>query len=354
MYFYTFHFILSALLMSYHQYTLKDIAKELNTSISTVSRALNNHDRISEEMRKKVKALAKQVNYHPNPNALSLLQSRTYTIGVIVPEIAHSIYSIVMEGIEDAAQEAGYNVLFCMSKESAEREKNVLDTLIRNRVDGLLIAISKETEAYDHLESLFNREIPIVFFDRHCPDIPASKVLVDDYHGAYKAVEHLAAIGCKKIAHIAGPQKLSNSIERLNGYIDALRALHLVIEKNLILTCDLSQKSVQACTQQLIDQEERPDAIFTYNSFIAFESMLYVKQKGLQIPDDIAFVGFANEPAISYIEPSLTTIEQPAYRIGREAVKLFCNQIENSSGRFKAETLRLDAELVIKASTQKK
>jgi len=178
--------------------------------------------------------------------------------------------------------------------------------------------------------------------------------LVDDYHGAYKAVEHLAAIGCKKIAHIAGPQKLSNSIERLNGYIDALRALHLVIEKNLILTCDLSQKSVQACTQQLIDQEERPDAIFTYNSFIAFESMLYVKQKGLQIPDDIAFVGFANEPAISYIEPSLTTIEQPAYRIGREAVKLFCNQIENSSGRFKAETLRLDAELVIKASTQKK
>ena len=188
--------------MSYRQYTLKDIAKELNTSITTVSRALKNHRGISEGMREKVITLAKEIDYHPNPNALSLLQSRTYTIGVIVPEIAHNFYSIVMEGIEDAATEAGYNVLFCMSKESAEREKNVLNTLVRNRVDGLLIAISKETVEFDHFEALFNREIPIVFFDRHCPDIPASKVLVDDYNGAFKAVEHLLSIGCKKIAHI--------------------------------------------------------------------------------------------------------------------------------------------------------
>jgi LacI family transcriptional regulator len=151
--------------MSYHQYTLKDIAKELNTSITTVSRALKNHRGISEGMRKKVITLAKEVDFHPNPNALSLLQSRTYTIGVIVPEIAHSFYSIVMEGIEDAATEAGYNVLFCMSKESAEREKNVLNTLVRNRVDGLLIAISKETEEFGHFEALFNREFPLVFVD---------------------------------------------------------------------------------------------------------------------------------------------------------------------------------------------
>lgn len=339
--------------MSYHQYTLKDIAKELNTSITTVSRALKDHRGISEEMRKKVMALARQVNYHPNPNALSLLQSRTCTIGVIVPEIAHSFYSMVMEGIEDAATEAGYNVLFCMSKESAQRERDVLGMLVRHRVDGLLIAISKETEQYDHLEALFNREIPIVFFDRHCPDIPASKVLIDDYNGAFKAVEHLVNIGCKRIAHIAGPQNLSNSLQRLNGYADSLKAFGKEVKKEWIVTCDLSQQSVQACTQQLLALEERPDAVFAYNSFIAFESMLFVKQKGWQIPSDIAFVGFANEPAISYIEPSLTTVAQPAYKIGREAVRLFCNQVQNNSERFEPEIVRLEAELIIKGSTQK-
>lgn len=339
--------------MSYRQPTLKDIAKELNTSVSTISRALKDHPGISEEMKKRVLELAKDLNYHPNPIALSLLKSRSYTIGVIVPEIAHNFYSIVMEGIEDAAFNAGYNVLFCMSKESLEREINIISTLLYNRIDGLLIALSKETTDYTHLQTIFNREVPLIFFDRHCPDIPASKVLVDDYKGAFKAIEHLASVGCKKIAHIAGPQNLSNSKQRLAGYIDALKALNLEVREELIITSDFTKESIRECTTKLLELNELPDAIFAYNSYIAFESMLAVKEKGLKIPDDIAFVGFANEPIISYIEPQLTTIIQPAYQIGKEAVNLFFQQL-NNNGKFKPQTVILETKLVVKASSRKK
>jgi DNA-binding LacI/PurR family transcriptional regulator len=339
--------------MSYRQLTLKDIAKELNTSVATVSRALKNHPAISEQMRKKVMQLAKELDYHPNSIALSLLKNRSYTIGVIVPEIAHNFYSIVMEGIEDAAINAGYNVLFCMSKESKEREENVLSTLLHSRIDGLLIAPSKETTDYKHLETLFNREMPLIFFDRHCAEIPASKVLVDDYKGAFKAVEQLASVGCRRIAHIAGPQNLSNSQQRLSGYTDALKALNLKVRDELVMTSDLTRESVQACTKKLLELHERPDALLAYNSFIAFESMLVIKQKGLKIPDDIAFVGFANEPVISYLEPQLTTVVQPAYQMGQEAVNLFFKQVNNNSEKFMPETVVLETKLLVKASSKK-
>ncbi|MBO9684302.1 MAG: LacI family DNA-binding transcriptional regulator [Flavisolibacter sp.] len=340
--------------MSYRQLTLKDIAKELNTSVATVSRALKNHPSISDQMKKKVMQLATELNYHPNSIAVSLLKNRSYTIGVIVPEIAHNFYSIVMEGIENAAISAGYNVLFCMSKESKEREVNVLSTLLHSRIDGLLIAPSKETTDYKHLETLFNREMPLIFFDRHCAEIPTSKVLVDDYKGAFKAVDHLASVGCKRIAHIAGPQNLSNSQQRLSGYIDALKALNLKQNDNYIVTSDLTKESVRTCTTRLLEMNEKPDAIFAYNSFLAFESMLIVKDKGLKIPDDIAFVGFANEPMISYIEPSLTTVLQPAYRMGQEAVKLFFNQLNSNAKKFAPETLILETKLLVKASSRRK
>jgi DNA-binding LacI/PurR family transcriptional regulator len=340
--------------MSYRQLTLKDIAKELNTSVATVSRALKNHPAISEQMREKVMQLAKELDYHPNSIALSLLKNRSYTIGVIVPEIAHNFYSIVMEGIEDAASNAGYNVLFSMSKESQEREITILNTLLHSRIDGLLIAPSKETTEYKHLETLFNREMPLIFFDRHCAEIPASKVLVDDYKGAFKAVEHLASVGCKRIAHIAGPQNLSNSQQRLSGYTDALISLNLEVRDELVMTSDLTRESVQACTKKLLELDERPDALLAYNSFIAFESMLVIKEKGLKIPDDIAFVGFANEPVISYLEPPLTTVVQPAYQIGQEAVNLFFKQVNSNAEKFTPETIILETELLVKASSKRK
>jgi DNA-binding LacI/PurR family transcriptional regulator len=339
--------------MSYRQLTLKDIAKELNTSITTVSRALKDHPSISQNMRKRVHELAKELDYVPNPIAVSLLKSRSYTIGVVVPEIAHNFYSMVMEGIEDTAINAGYNVMFCVSKESLQREVDVLKTLLYSRIDGLLIAPTKETVAHKHLELILNRDLPLVFFDRHVPELNVSKVLVDDYNGAFKAAEHLVSLGCKRIAHIAGPENLSNSKQRLSGYIDALRHFNYEIDEKLIVSSDLTKDSARDCTKTLLELDTPPDAIFTYNSYIAFESMLIVKDKGLKIPDNIAFVGFANEPIISYIEPQLTTVLQPAYEMGQQAAKLFLKQMETNPERFEAETITLQTELVIKGSSRK-
>lgn len=173
--------------MSYKQLTLKDLAKQLNTSITTVSRALKGHYSISESMRTKVLELAKQLDFHPNPMALNLLKSRSFTIGVIVPEIAHHFYSMVMEGIEETAVAAGYNVMFCVSKESSEKEEDVLNALLQSRIDGLLIAPSKETINYTHLQNIVNKGMPLIFFDRHSADLRVSKVLVNDYEGAMQA-----------------------------------------------------------------------------------------------------------------------------------------------------------------------
>jgi LacI family transcriptional regulator len=340
--------------MSSRQLTLKDIAKELNTSITTVSRALKDHPSISENMRKRVHELAKELDFVPNPIAVSLLKSRSYTIGVVVPEIAHNFYSMVMEGIEDTAIKAGYNVMFCVSKESLQREAEVLKTLLYSRIDGLLIAPTKETTEYKHLETILNKDLPLIFFDRHVPQLAVSKVLVNDYKGAFEAVEHLVSNGCKRIAHIAGPENLSNSKQRLAGYIDALKKLGYEIENELIISCDLTKDSVRECTTKLLALDQPPDAIFSYNSYIAFDSMLVVKESGLKIPDDIAFVGFANEPIISYIEPQLTTILQPAYEMGQEAARLFLKQIGANVEKFEPQTITLQTKLIIKASSTRK
>ncbi|MEJ7740736.1 MAG: LacI family DNA-binding transcriptional regulator [Chitinophagaceae bacterium] len=339
--------------MVYRQLTLKDIAKELNTSITTVSRALNDHPSISQKMKKRVIDLAKELDYHPNPIAVSLLKSRSYTIGVIIPEIAHNFFSIVMGGIEDTAIQAGYNVMFCLSKESLEREINVINTLIYSRIDGLLIAPTKETTSYKHFEAVLKKRIPLIFFDRYCADVPVSKVLVDDYNGAFKAVSHLIATGCKRIAHIAGPENLSNSKQRLLGYLDALKKFNMLFDSDLLINCDLTKESALECTRRLIGLTHLPDAIFTYNSSIAFEGMVMVKDRGLKIPRDIAFVGFANEPIISYIEPQLTTIIQPAYQIGQEAAKLFFDQANSTQEPFIPQTKILESQLVIRSSSRK-
>jgi DNA-binding LacI/PurR family transcriptional regulator len=339
--------------MLYRQLTLKDIAKELNTSVSTVSRALKDHHSISDEMKKKVKELAVKWDYHPNPIAVSLLKNKSYTIGVVVPEIAHNYFSIVLDGIEDAAISAGYNVMFCLSKEILKREINVINTLLNNRIDGFIIAPTKETITYEHLDSIVNKGIPLIFIDRYCEEVYASRVVVDDYNGAFKAVEHLISTGRKRIAHIAGPETLSNSRLRLSGYLDALKKFNIQPEDELIVHCDLTKASARESMNKIIGLARLPDGILAYNSSIAFEGMLVVKEKGLKIPDQIAFVGFANEPIISYIEPQLTTVIQPAYQIGQEAVRLFLDQQANEDYAATPKTRILNTQLVIRGSSVK-
>lgn len=338
--------------MSYRLLTLKDIAKTLNTSITTVSRALKGHPSISEKMRQRVHELAKELDYQPNPIALNLLKSRSYTIGVIVPEIVHNFYAMVLEGVEDTAVEAGYNVMFCVSKESQKREENVINMLLRSRMDGLLIAPSKETNNDSHLKSIIKKGIPLVFFDRYCEDIAASRVVVDDIRGAYNAVKFLVGTGCRNIAHIAGPKGLSNSFKRLTGYKEALSEAGLKVRDELIVHSDLTKQNIIECVTKLLALKRRPDAIFAYNSYIAFEGMQVVKERGLKIPKDISFIGFANEPIISYTEPQLTTVLQPAYEMGRAATKMLLDQINGEPADFSPETVMFETTLVIRGSSR--
>ena len=337
--------------MAVKETTLKDLANQLNTSISTISRALQDHYSISTKMKARVVELAKELSFRPNPAAMKLLKNKSYVIGVIVPEIAHNYYSMVLAGIEDTAIKGGYNVMFCVSNESSQKEADVISTLLHSRIDGLLIAPSKETYTCEHFKIFEEKNIPLVFFDRYIEGLNVSKVLIDDYQGAYQAVRHLLSTGRRRIAHIAGPASLSNTIKRFSGYEDALKDYGIAVDKLLCLHCDLTKEHARACTLQLLSLHDRPDAIFTYNSYIAFEGMLTVKKKGWHIPGDIAFAGFATEPIISYIEPQLTAVIPPAYLLGQEAARLFLKQVDPKKQSVKPETITLRPEFVIRQSS---
>ncbi|MEA3446122.1 MAG: LacI family DNA-binding transcriptional regulator, partial [Bacteroidota bacterium] len=243
------------------QVTIKDIARELKISPSTVSRALKNHPDISKKTKAAVNELAQKYGYRRNPIALSLLQSKSNIIGVVIPEIVHFFFSSIISGIEDVASRAGYNVMICQSNESYEREIETVQALSASRVDGLLISVSKNTYEFDHLKDLENVGIPVVFFDRVCQEIDTHKVVIDDFNGAFQAVEHLISIGRKRIAHLSGPQNLLIGKKRLEGYLHALKKHDLPIDENLIINCDTFDKALKS-TPALYEMDNPPDAIF--------------------------------------------------------------------------------------------
>ena len=220
------------------QVTIKDIARELGISPSTVSKALKNHPEISKETRKKVNDLARKLNYKPNAIALSLRSSRTKTIGLVIPEIVHHFFSSVISGIEDVAYDAGYNVMIFQSNESFNREVIATTALLDARVEGILISLSRETRDYLHLQNILGNGVPLVMFDRVCDDIKTDKVTVDDFEGAYNAVSHLIRTVCRRIAHLAGPPGLNITELRKNGYLEALKDHKLEIDRDMLLYCD--------------------------------------------------------------------------------------------------------------------
>ncbi len=344
--------------MKTNQVTIVDIARELNIAPSTVSRALKGHPRISIETRRAVTELASQLNYQPNSVALSLVKSKTNTIGVIIPEIAHHFFSCAISGIEDIAYAAGYHVMICQSNESYEREVINTQALVSSRVDGLIVSVSKETTNFEHFEQLHRKGLPLVFFDRICENLPTSRVTVNDYTGAFTAVEHLIEVGCRRIAFLAGPQNLLISHNRLRGYLDALRQHDLPVDDNLIVHCDTTLKNSVAATNQLLEEAaysatHLPDGLFAFSDMVAMGVMLAIKEKGLRIPDDIAVVGFANERYSSFFEPSLTVVEQPAFEMGRVATQLFLDQMACSPEIFEPASKVLATRLVIRNSSRK-
>ena len=333
------------------QPTIRDIAIRLNIAISTVSRALRNAPDVNPETKKAVLDMAKHLNYEPNRVAQSLRIKKTNTLGVIVPEIVMHFFSSAISGIQEYAAQHNYSTMICQSIESYATEQSNIQMLISNRVDGLLISLSGETKDYSHLEHLLSRKIPIVLFDRVAEELPVSKVIVDDFGAARNAVEHLIKTGCKRVAYIGGPPTLLISRKREQGYREALRQGSLEQDESLIVNCN-DLHSPDTAVHQLLQRSNLPDAIFCMNDPIAIRTLTILKEKKIKTPEEISVIGFTDEPVSKYIEPSLTTVAQPAYEIGRTAAELFINQV-NSDLPFEPITKVLPTQLIVRNSTRK-
>lgn len=331
------------------QVTIKDIAKELGISPSTVSKALKGHPDISLSTKKAVKELVEKWNYKPDPIALSLQSGQSKTIGVIVPEIIHYFFSTVIGGIGDLAYDSGYQVMFCQSNESYEREVNAVETLLSNRVDGILVSITKMTEKFDHLKKIQKAGIPLVFFDRICNEIESDRVVVDDEEGAYKAVKHLISMGCRNIVHLSGPPNLMIGKGRKEGYIRALKENNYPVLDSNIIRCDTAEEA-RLIIPGFLSGKDVPDGFFAVNDLTAAETMKIVKQYGFNVPKDIAIVGYTSGQIASLTDPPLSSVDQHGYIIGREAIKLLIDRLEKDyNAPFQTKIIK--TELVINGSS---
>ncbi|UFH53519.1 LacI family DNA-binding transcriptional regulator [Spirosoma sp. KNUC1025] len=339
--------------MKSHQTTIIDIARQLNLSNATVSRALTGHPHVNADTRRRVLELAEQLNYQRNQVAISLLTNQTHTVGIMVPEFISYFFPKVIIGAQEALAEAGYNVVICHSNESYETEVTNARALLASRVDGLIVSHTKETRNFDHFRQFQRQGTPVVFFNRVCEDMDVSKVVVDDYAGAFEAVEHLILTGRRRIAHLAGPNTLPNSRNRLNGYRDALLRHGIPIEQDLIISYDLTLEKANIYVNHLLNLAQPPDALFAINDPTAIEALTVIKGRGLRVPDDVAVVGFSNDPLAALVEPGLTTVVQPVHEIGQQAARLLVEQLTDRDVDVAPKTVILPTYLVVRGSTQK-
>ena len=332
--------------------TIKDIAKALNISASTVSRALKDHPDISKETKDAVNDLAAKLRYKPNAVALSLKNSRTNTIGVIIPEIVHFFFSSVISGIEDVAYEAGYNVMVCQSNEMYAREIINAQALSSNRVEGVLVSLSKETHDFTHLQNLEENGIPLVFFDRAPEGLEVDKVIIDDQKAAYNATTLLIETGCKRIAHLAAPQTLGIGFQRLAGYKQALAEYGIPYREEWVVVADSFELAGNA-TRNLMHLSSPPDAIFAVNDMTAVGAMKTLQLMSISIPQKVAIIGFSAGFFSDITTPTLSSVDQHGYEMGVEAAKLLLERIKKpAEGNHK--TSFIDTHLVIRESTRRK
>lgn len=330
--------------------TIKDIAKALNISPSTVSRALKNHPDISQDTKDAVNKYAKDFNYKPNTLALSLRMSKNNTIGVIVPEIVHYFFSSILSGIEQVANAEGYNVIICQSDEDYDKEVRNTQALIATRVSGVLASLAKHTTDYSHFQDIIDSDIPLVFFDRICIGINTDRVVVDDYAGAFAAVEYLIQTGCKRIAFYSSPFHLEISKNRKNGYMDALRKYGLQVDDSLIKVCDTREEAI-IITPEILDRPNRPDGFFAINDHCAAGILYAAKLAKLKIPQDVSIMGFSDGELAKACDPMLSTVEQHGYEMGKHAAKLLIDKINGETqGQYTNKIVKTN--LIIRGTTR--
>lgn len=312
--------------------TIKDIARALNVSVSTVSRALKNNPDISKETRQMVNDYARQHNYKPNVMAANLRSSRSNIIGVIVPQLVHHFFSCVLSGIERKASAAGYTILVAQSTERYEEEVQIVRRFQEARVCGVIASLAKQTSRYDHYQDLLDTGIPVVFYDRICTGVKTERVVVDDYVGAFAAVEYLIQTGCKRICFFGADPHLEITKNRRNGYLDALRRYNIPIDNSLIIMCDTRQKAM-ALTPDLLESPQRPDAFFAINDETAAGILYACKMAGVKVPQEVSICGFTDGMIAQSTDPKLTTVEQHGDEVGASAFAILQEKLERLSGK---------------------
>lgn len=333
--------------------TIKDIAKALNLTSSTVSRALNDNPRISENTKQAVKQMAKELNYEPNYLASALRKGKSNLVGLIIPRANSYFFSSVVKAIGDRLSMEGYNIIITQSNESYEKECKNIETLLYTQVDGVIASLANETVILDHYEKIKNKGIPLVIFDRGEDNLNVDYIGIDDYLSSFKVVEHLVQQGCKRIAHIGGYKHTRIYQNRIEGYIDALKKYNLPIEDDLIFECNLKTEDGREAMHKLLSIKNRPDAVYAAGDFAALGALQVLQENDIAIPGEVAVVGFSNEPFTSLITPSITSIEQHSEDIGRLAAETFLDRVNQPEKEVKLNKIVLDSELIVRSSSNK-
>jgi LacI family transcriptional regulator len=333
-----------------HRTSLKDLAKELNVSIATVSRALRSSTEIGEEMQRRVKELAKKMNYRPNPFAQSLRKEAPKIIGVVVPNLVTHYYAAVLDGIEDEARRAGYSVISANSHEDCEKEANVVDNFIGLHVEGIIACLAQTTTDYSHFEELASMGIPLVFFGRTCLSDRFSSVTANGDEAAMMATQHLIDTGSRRISFIGGPNHLDMVQRRKHGYLEALRENRIPIERDLVICNKIDYQVALEETMKLLQREDRPDAILAFNDIITFAAFTAIKQLGLRIPDDVALIGFTDDAHAAYVTPRMSAIVDQSYLMGVTACQVLLGHIQ---GDTKVQKKIVPQQLMIRDTSAK-
>lgn len=334
--------------------TMKDIARELGISVATVSRALKDSPRISPERRAAIQQYAREHDFTPNVLAESLRHSKVQPIkliGVIIPEFTHFYFSSVLAGIEEEASSRGYRIMVAQSNEQYEREVRICQSFYENKVCGVIVSQAKDTKRYDHFERLMDAGVPLVFYDRICTGVNASRVVVDDYMGAYNAVSHLIETGCTRIAFYGSAPTLEISKNRFNGYKDALLKHGLHYDESLTRICD-NRADAEAVTPELLENDTPPNGFFAVNDDTAIGILYTAKRMGFRVPEDISICGFTNGQRAVACDPMLTTVEQRGVKVGEEAADILIDQVEGRIPRDKTERRIVRTRLVVRGTTR--
>ncbi|MCJ8165722.1 LacI family transcriptional regulator [Pontibacter sp. E15-1] len=331
--------------------TITEIARQLDLSHSTVSRALSNHPRISEKTRALVKKLADELGYQANSTAHHLSKGESQIIAVIVPQLSLHFFSKAIEGIQKVLKETDYSLLLFSTDEFVEEEIRAIQTCLKHRVDGVLVAISRETKNFDHFEQLLKHEVPIVFFDRVANFLPVPKVVANDYQASFNATKHLLNTGCKYIAHITGSINLNNSNNRLYGYLDALASHDIPVKESLVHYCEFDLSSIDRFLQKTMVKYPQLDGLFVFNDYVANYAVNVLNKMGKRVPEDISVIGFSDEPVATYMTPQLSTVQQVATKMGELAAQKIVSILRHNEPML-SEKIVINPELILRETTK--